>query len=166
MSLIPLDPDPAVLRSAFSQFPTGVVALAAVVDGEQIGLVASSFTVGVSQEPPLVMFAVQNSSTTWPVLRTASRIGVSVLAAGHDLVCRQLSSRKGDRFRDLEIETTSQGSIFVKEAPIWLECSIENEVPAGDHHVVILRVESLRVEAEIDPLVYHRSSFRLLARSA
>lgn len=65
--------DATELRKAFSAFPTGVVALAGTVDGEPTVLVASSFAVGVSQDPPLVMFAVQHSSTTWPVLRKRRR---------------------------------------------------------------------------------------------
>ncbi|MDW3458670.1 flavin reductase, partial [Escherichia coli] len=46
-----------MLRDAFGAFPTGVVAVAAQVDGRLVGLAASSFT-SVSLEPPLVSFAV------------------------------------------------------------------------------------------------------------
>ena len=47
------DLDPKRLREAFGVFPTGVVAVAAEVDGELVGLAASSFT-SVSLEPALV----------------------------------------------------------------------------------------------------------------
>ena len=50
------------IRQAFYNFPSGVAAICAVVDGVPKGLAASSFTVGVSLEPPLVSVAVQNSS--------------------------------------------------------------------------------------------------------
>jgi flavin reductase (DIM6/NTAB) family NADH-FMN oxidoreductase RutF len=73
------DLQPAALRQAFGRFPSGIAALCAQIDGTPNGIVASSFTVGVSMEPPLVMFAVQNTSRTWPVLRGADRIGVSIL---------------------------------------------------------------------------------------
>lgn len=50
------------LREAYSHFPQGVVLLAAEVDGVRHGLLASTFTVGVSLTPPLVSVAVQRSS--------------------------------------------------------------------------------------------------------
>ncbi|GAB6983504.1 hypothetical protein JCM10369A_00280 [Nocardioides pyridinolyticus] len=50
------DLDPTRLREAFGVFPSGVVAVAAEVDGELVGLVASSFT-AVSLEPALVSFS-------------------------------------------------------------------------------------------------------------
>ena len=60
------------LREAFGVFPSGVVAVAAEVDGQLVGLAASSFT-SVSLEPPLVSFSVANTSKTWPTLRRRRR---------------------------------------------------------------------------------------------
>ncbi|TFD53329.1 flavin reductase [Cryobacterium frigoriphilum] len=167
MTLTAYSPDPELLRTTFSHFPTGVVALAAEVDGEQVGMVASSFTVGVSMDPPMVLFSVQNGSTTWPDLRAAGRIGISVLAETHGSACRQLSSRnKQSRFDNLDIETSTAGAIFVHGSPVWLECVVRSEVPAGDHHVVLLEVLSLRTDPLVDPLVYHDSGFRQLHKAA
>ena len=79
------DLDPAQLRQAFGIFPSGVVAVAAEVDGRLVGLAASSFT-SVSLDPPLVSFSIANTSKTWPDLRRASHLGVTVLAHHHGLV--------------------------------------------------------------------------------
>jgi flavin reductase (DIM6/NTAB) family NADH-FMN oxidoreductase RutF len=162
MSRLSEVPSPSLLRTAFGHFPTGVAALAATVDEAQVGLVASTFAVGVSLEPPLVLFAIQNTSTTWPVLRRARRIGVSVLGESHDQACRQLASKTGDRFAGLDVATTENDALFMHDAPMWLECTIEAEVPAGDHHVVLLRIMSLDTHPDINPLVFHRSSFHRL----
>ncbi|UPO78390.1 flavin reductase family protein [Arthrobacter sp. Helios] len=157
------DLQPTALRRAFGRFPSGIAALCAEIDGVPQGIVASSFTVGVSMEPPLVMFAVQNTSRTWPVLRSAQRIGVSVLGTGHDGVCRQIASRDGDRFAGLELHE-AEGALFLDEAALWLDCSIENEVPAGDHAVVLLRVHGYSTHEDAhEPLVFHGSAFRNLA---
>lgn len=157
--------DPQLIRTAFASFPSGVAALAAVIDGEQIGLVASTFTVGVSLDPPLVLFCVRNDSTTWPVLRRAPSLGISVLGEAHDLACRQLASKAGDRFANISTKSSETGALFVHEAPMWMDCTIEQEVPAGDHHVVLLRVNALQVDAGISPLVFHGSIFRQLAKA-
>src|SRR5689334_9351603 len=93
-------PHPAALRRVFGAFPTGVTALAALVDGQPVGLAASSFT-SVSLDPPLVSVCLAHSSTTWPLLRRATRLGVSVLAAHQEHFGRQLSARGGDRFAGL-----------------------------------------------------------------
>lgn len=158
-----LPADPGALRQAFSRFPSGVAALCARVDGNPVGLVASSFTVGVSLEPPLVMFAVQNTSNTWPVLRTAGRIGVSILADGHSAVCRQLASRQGDRFAGVDMVPYGEEAILVGGATLSMECTIVSETPAGDHAVVILQVHNIGYMPESEPLVFHGSAFRQLA---
>jgi flavin reductase (DIM6/NTAB) family NADH-FMN oxidoreductase RutF len=161
------DLQPDTLRKAFGRFPSGIAALCAIVDGAPQGIVASSFTVGVSMDPPLVMFAVQNTSRTWPIVRTAGRIGVSVLGTGHDGVCRQIASKSGDRFAGLGLHSTDDGALFLEDAALWLDCSVEQEIPAGDHHVVLLRVHALTTHDDAhEPLVFHGSAFRRLEQPA
>jgi flavin reductase (DIM6/NTAB) family NADH-FMN oxidoreductase RutF len=154
--------DKEALETAFAGFPSGVAALTAQVDGVPTGLVATSFTVGVSFEPPLVLFSIKNSSTTWPVLRTAARIGVSVLGHGHEDACLQLASRRRDRFAGLTTETTDEGAIFIADSVMWLDCEISAEIPMGDHTIVVLAVMSLKHAADIEPLIYHGRAFRRL----
>ncbi|WP_432506299.1 flavin reductase family protein [Kineococcus arenarius] len=160
--LVPFEDDPSALRSTFALFPSGVAALSAVVDGEPVVLVASSFQVGISADPPLVLFAVQHTSTSWPRLRNAPRLGVSVLGEAHDAVARQLASRAADRFAGVETTTTPTGAHLVHGAPVWMECSIHSEVPAGDHDVVLLQVHATGTAPDTEPLVWHGSSFRAL----
>ena len=70
--------NPSTLREAFGHFPSGVIAIAAEIDGTRVGLAASTF-VPVSLEPPLVSFCVQNTSETWPKLKDLPYLGISVL---------------------------------------------------------------------------------------
>ncbi|MCG2624805.1 flavin reductase family protein [Arthrobacter sp. I2-34] len=164
MSLNTYAPDPQLLRETFGHFPSGVAALAAEVDGVRHVLVASSFTVGVSLEPPLVMFAVQNSSSTWPGLRAAERIGISILGAGHGQLCRQLAGRdKSARFAGIEAVTGTGGAVFIPGAPVWFECSVYDEHPAGDHQVIFFQIHALHADKGLEPLVFHGSRFRQLA---
>lgn len=157
------DLDRATLRETFGHFPSGVAALCSDRKGVSQGIIASTFTVGVSLDPPLVMFAVQNSSRTWPLVRDGERIGVSILAADQAQVCRQIASKSGNRFADVSVTTTPSGAVFLDGAGLWLDCSIESETPAGDHTVVLLRVHGFSAgHNRHDPLIFHGSDFRSL----
>jgi flavin reductase (DIM6/NTAB) family NADH-FMN oxidoreductase RutF len=169
MTVTPLttnqDLDPARLREAFGVFPSGVVAVAAEVDGMPIGLAASSFT-SVSLEPALVSFSVANSSKTWPTLRTAERLGVTILADHHGEVCRQLAGPVDDRFEGLTISATDEGAVTLDDGLARFACSIHQEVEAGDHTVVLLRLHAVEHADTSLPLVFHRSAFGRLSTSA
>ena len=158
-----LSPVGDAVRQTFALFPSGVAAIAAEIDGVARVLVASSFQVGISADPPLVLFAVQRTSETWPLLRAAPRLGVSVLGEAHESAARQLASKVADRFSGIATETTGSGAILIDGAPVHLECSMEGETPAGDHEVVLLRVHALATDPAAAPLVFHGSTFRRLS---
>jgi flavin reductase (DIM6/NTAB) family NADH-FMN oxidoreductase RutF len=155
------DLSPASLREAFGHFPTGVIAIAAEVDGVRVGLAASTF-VPVSLDPPLVSFCVQNTSETWPKLKDLPALGISVLGESHDAAAKTLAAKTGDRFAGLETESRISGAVFVHGTSVWLESAIEQLIPAGDHTIVILKVSELTVHDDVAPIVFHRSTFRRL----
>ncbi|MCW2843555.1 MAG: ntaB [Nocardioides sp.] len=169
MTVTPLttnqDLDAARLREAFGIFPSGVVAVAAEVDGQRVGLAASSFT-SVSLEPALVSFSVANTSKTWPMLRRAGRLGVTILAAHHGDVCRRLAGPVEHRFDDVPLTATDDGAVTLDEGLARFDCSIYNEVEAGDHTIVILELHAVEHSDTSLPLVFHRSAFGRLAASA
>jgi flavin reductase (DIM6/NTAB) family NADH-FMN oxidoreductase RutF len=155
------DLSPASLREAFGHFPSGVIAIAAEVDGTRVGLAASTF-VPVSLDPPLVSFCVQNSSTTWPKLKDLPLLGISLLGESHDAAARTLAAKTGDRFAGLSTVSTDGGAVFIEGTSVWLESAIEQVVPAGDHVIIVLRVHAMTLHDEVAPIVFHRSTFRRL----
>ncbi|EKF25550.1 flavin reductase like domain protein [Mycolicibacterium hassiacum DSM 44199] len=155
------DLSPTTLREAFGHFPTGVIAIAAEVNGTRVGLAASTF-VPVSLDPPLVSFCVQNTSETWPKLRDLPALGISVLGESHDKAARTLAAKTGDRFAGLQTVSRESGAVFIEGTSVWLESSVEQLVPAGDHTIVILRVLDITIHEDIAPIVFHRSTFRRL----
>lgn len=153
--------DPGELRRAFGAFPSGVVAVAAVVGGAPTGMAASSFT-SVSLTPALVAFSVANSSSTWQSLRWADHVGLSVLASHHGRVCRQLAGPAPERFTGLSTRTTERGALLLDDAVATFECSLEREIEAGDHTMVLLRLHAVEDAGAGSPLVFHRSGFERL----
>ncbi|MEO9326093.1 flavin reductase family protein [Nocardioides sp. C4-1] len=160
------DLDPDRLRQAFGVFPSGVVAVAAEVDGVRTGLAASSFT-SVSLDPPLVSFSIANSSKTWPDLRRADHLGVTVLADHHGDVCRQLAGPVAQRFDGVATSVTEHGALLLDEGLARFDCSVHREVEAGDHTIVLLLLHAVDAGADAahsaPPLVFHRSGFGRLA---
>ncbi len=157
--------DQAQLRSAFAQFPQGVVAVAAEVNGTPEGIVGSTFTVGVSLDPPLVTFAVQHSSSTWPKLReSAARLGVSVIGREQFGLCRQIASKdRENRFTDVAHTVRDEGALTIDGAPMWLTTRIYDQITAGDHDIIVLEILDLEVSPGKEGLVFHESEFKELS---
>lgn len=155
------DLDAKRLRAAFGVFPTGVVAVASQVDDELIGLAASSFT-SVSIDPPLVSFSVATTSKTWPTLRRAAHLGLTILAEHHSAVCRQLAGAVEHRFDGVKVSATAEGAVTLDEGLARFDCTIYREVEAGDHTIVILRLHAVEHTDTSQPLVFHRSVFGTL----
>jgi flavin reductase (DIM6/NTAB) family NADH-FMN oxidoreductase RutF len=162
MATTPRALDPLSLREVFSAFPSGVVALAALIDGRPVGMAASTFA-PVSLDPPLVSVCIARTSATWPLLRMSRTIGLSVLSANQQDACKQLSAKQSnDRFHGLQWTSTHGGAVMLTGASAWLECIIDKRVPAGDHDIAVLQICDLDGHYDIAPLVFHGSQFRAI----
>lgn len=154
------------LREAYSHFPQGMVLVAAEIDGVRHGLVASTFTVGVSLDPPLVSVAVQHSSLTWPVLREHGWLGVTVLGRRQAPLARQLAAKDRERrFDGIATDVGEHGTLTLQDAPAWMSVRLYDQMRAGDHDLVLLEVLSIGSRPEAEAVVFHRSEFKHLVQS-
>jgi flavin reductase (DIM6/NTAB) family NADH-FMN oxidoreductase RutF len=149
------------LRRVYGAYPSGVAALAGLVNDVPVGIAASSF-IPVSLDPPLVSVCVARTSSTWPILRGLPRLGISVLGADQEGVSRQLGAKIGDRFNGVSWRAATDGGVLLDAAAAWYECSIDNEIVAGDHDIVVFRVHDLDVVPGVSPLVFHASAYHRL----
>lgn len=151
----------AAVKDMFARTPTGVFAVCVDIDGGVEGFVVSSF-VGISIEPPLVGFFVQEGSTTWPMLVDAPAFGLSLLGTSHGGAVGQMAGKGGERFDGVGTDLLPSGAVVLQDAVISMEATLFSEVPVGDHRLVVLRIREVFSGVGGDPLVYLRSSVRSL----
>ena len=148
-------------RDALGRFATGVAFVTAAPDGEPTGLIVNSLT-SVSLEPPFISFCPSRSSLTWSRMRRARRFGVNVLGRQHERFAMRATPAGADRFDGLNWEPGPRGVPLLTDALATLECEIHAEHPAGDHWIVVGRVNDVRTSPLKDPLVFFASAFGTL----
>ena len=125
-------------------------------------MVVTSFT-SVSLRPALVAFCAAHTSTTWPVIADACSCCINVLAASQEDLCRQLATKGPRRFEGIEWATTASGAPMLAGVVGWLDCRIVETRHAGDHDLVLLEVLSHDADPALEPLLFHRSTYRTFA---
>ena len=148
-------------REALGRFATGVTLVTAAAEGAPLGLVANSLA-AVSLSPPLVSFCPSRDSFTWQRMRRARRFGVNVLGHQHEAFVRRAAPAGAERFAGIDWNLTPSGVPRLGDALAFIECAIDAEHPAGDHLIVVGRVEDAHVDQAGTPLVFWASRFGCL----
>ena len=154
-------PEARSFRDALGRFATGVAFVTAAPDGEPVGLIVNSLT-SVSLEPPLVSFCPSRSSLTWSRMRRAGRFGVNILGRQHEPFAKRAIPAGADRFVGLNWELGPRGVPLLNDALATLECEIVAEHAAGDHWIVVGRVDDVRTSPLKDPLIFFAGAFGTL----
>ncbi|MCU4183427.1 flavin reductase family protein [Acidiferrimicrobium sp. IK] len=150
----PADPSsPPDYRRVLGRIPTGVAIVAGIYGARPVGVAVGSFT-SVSLDPPLVGFFIATTSTTWPVIELSGGFCASILGADQDGVSRQFGTSGAERFAGCGWRSSPGGRPIIDGAVAWLDCSIEEILPAGDHRLVLGRIESMASSHDGEPLVF------------
>ncbi|MET4165997.1 MULTISPECIES: flavin reductase family protein [Gordonia] len=146
-------------REVLAHFGSGVVVItSARPDGSPVGMTVGSFT-SISMEPPLVGFFAGNTSTTLPSVVSNGAFCANVLAEDQHLLARTFARSGADKFAGVDWTRSANGSPRLAGAHAWIECTIDDHRPIGDHDLVVGRVDALGVPTASDPLIFHRSVF-------
>ncbi|MEV0366769.1 flavin reductase family protein [Nocardia fusca] len=156
------EPTTGEFKSALGRFCSGVTIVTATGPDGPVGFSCQSFS-SLSLEPPYICFCPAVTSTSWPRIRAAGSFCVNVLAGDQDEVCRAFARSGTDKFAGVEWTRGGNGAPRLAGSLVSLECTLEEEVPGGDHTIVIARVTAVGPIREAEPLLFYRSSFRDLA---
>lgn len=139
-------------------FGSGVTVITSRSDDGPVGFTASSVA-SLSLQPVLVMVGVAEHGETLAAMRTSGAFGVNILSREQEaLAVRFAATDRDDRFRDLPLTTGPTGSPLLDTSLAWLDCRFHAEFPAGDHVVVVGRVEACAALPG-EPLLYYRGRF-------
>ncbi|MFE9097172.1 flavin reductase family protein [Streptomyces sp. NPDC007264] len=155
--------DPGEFRRVLGGFASGVTVITApAADGEAspAGFACQSFS-SLSLDPPLVVFMVGRTSTTWPRIARAGVFCVNVLTARQAELCRGFAVSGGEKFAGVDHEPAPfSGSPRLAGAAAWIDCAIHAVHTGGDHLIVVGRVGALGTgDHEAAPLLFHKGRF-------
>jgi flavin reductase (DIM6/NTAB) family NADH-FMN oxidoreductase RutF len=153
-----LRPDQFV--SILGAFPTGVGIVTTVdAQGRPRGLTTNAI-MSVSLTPPLLAVGIDRESRTLPMLEAAGVFVVNFMGAGSEALCRTFSSRSEDKFAGVIWEPNRDGAPrLLDDAHGWADCRVERLIEAGDHVLVLGRVDGGGRVDEIRPVIYFGRSF-------
>ncbi|MCC5950719.1 MAG: flavin reductase family protein [Acidimicrobiia bacterium] len=150
--------DAARFRQVLGHFPTGVTVVTTMADGKPAGLAVGSFC-SLSLDPPQVLFCAGSQSSTFAKIRDAGSFCVNILAEDQEDVCRVFAGKAADKFEGLGWKHSSTGNPVLNGVLATIDCSLENAIESGDHHIVIGAVEGLELHHEGDPLLFFRGGY-------
>ncbi|MES1247155.1 MAG: flavin reductase family protein [Actinomycetota bacterium] len=148
--------DVTLFREIMSRLAAGVAIVTSTgADGAPQGLTATSVT-SVSAEPPLVLVCVEHGSRTLAAIRSSRRFAVNLVHEAAEATAARFAAAHDDKFERSPWRPGRHGSPLLHEDTLaWAECVVDQEVEAGDHVIVIGRVEHGAVHAESRPPLTH-----------
>lgn len=153
--------DTKTFRHVLGHFCSGVVIVTGTGDGEPAGLSAQSFT-ALSLEPPMVLFCVARTSTSWPRFRDSGRFRVHVLGKHQEELCRRFAVSGGPKFADVDWAWDDKGNPTIAGCSAYVDCRLKTVYDEGDHHIVIGHVDDAHLGNSSEPLLFYQGAFRRL----
>lgn len=126
----------------FRRLTTGVYVVTASHDAARDGFTAAWVT-PVAFEPLLLALSVNPKNATWALIEKSRRFAVNVIDASQQELARHFgltSGRDVDKLSAVRTTREPGGFLVLSDAVAWVGCTVEQQVPAGDHVVVLARV--------------------------
>jgi flavin reductase (DIM6/NTAB) family NADH-FMN oxidoreductase RutF len=143
-----------------ARLPSGVVVVSARLGNGYRGLTASSL-VSVSTEPPMVMVGLEREATTRIAVVESRAFNVSVLTRSQEFMAERFAGRApavDTAWLEVPHRLGTNGIPLIEGCAAWLECSLVQVHPAGDHDICVGKVEAA-VRGAGDPLILWDRAF-------
>ena len=149
-------------RDVMGAFPSGVTIVTTQGENGPVGFTCQSFY-SVSVDPPLVSFSIARTSKSLAAVRASGRVVINFLGAAQRHLSTQFARSGTDKWAGVAwTPADDNGSPVLDEVTGWVAGDVEREIEAGDHLIFLVRVSALHAAPDVEPLVFHRGSYREL----
>jgi len=153
-------------RNALGQFATGVTVVTVEREpGSVFGMTANAFA-SVSLNPMLILVCVEERAKILPHLHKKQKFGVSVLKEGQQAIseyfAQAVQHSEAEHRLGLRYRWTAEGVPVLEDTVLQLGCSVVATHIAGDHTIVVGKVEDAEIQGG-EPLLFFRGEYRSIA---
>ena len=147
-----------IVRNVHRRYPTGVSVVSVTApDGKPYGLAVNSFS-SVSLDPPLILFAVNVTASSYPWMFSADHMAVNVLSTSQTAVVKRFAQSGGDKFADIAWTKGETGSPLISGCTGRFELAVRYKIPAYTHTIIIGEVVSAEYTDD-SPMIYLGGKF-------
>lgn len=155
--------DPALKKTVLRLFTYGLYAITAK-HGEEVSMMTANWITQASFDPPLIVMAVQHDSHSRRVIEASGAFVVNL----YDESQRELAGQLGMKFAkhpEKQNELIWQtgpvtGSPILEAALGWVECKVVNQMPSGDHVLLLAEVVEVGQNRQGIPLTLKDAGFK------
>jgi flavin reductase (DIM6/NTAB) family NADH-FMN oxidoreductase RutF len=129
------------------KFTTGLYILG-VDNGEIRNGMTVSWVTQVSFEPPMVMAAVKKTRFTHDLIHFGGKFTINVLRKDQKEIIGRFKGNKEvtqDTIGGVPVAAAANGAPYLKDSVGYVECTLVNEIEAGDHTIFIGEVTGERL---------------------
>lgn len=150
-------------RQVLGQFATGITVIVTRSPQGFHGMTANSFT-SVSLEPPMILVCIDQKAQTFQYLSRAAAFSISILEANQKDLSQVFANPQpsSDPFQSIAVQHTQAGIPYLSSGIAHLGCHVEASYPAGDHKIVVARVDEFGASHSREPLIFYGGQYRTL----
>jgi 3-hydroxy-9,10-secoandrosta-1,3,5(10)-triene-9,17-dione monooxygenase reductase component len=152
------------LKEVMRLLPYPVTVVTTVADNRQRGITIGSFT-SLSMEPPLISFNVTKDSQMHELLEIAEQFVVHIPGSGQQEICTRFAlpdQSDEEQFQGIRFKQSENKPPVLEGVIAEIHCSMYNLVEAGDHSIVIGKVESIKRNREELSILYCNGAYQTL----
>lgn len=146
------------LRDAFGAFMTGVtVVTSRDKNGKPVGFTANSFA-SVSLDPALLLVSIDKRSANFSNFTGCTWFAVNILSEQQKETSNIFAQKVEDRFGLIDWRASDNGTPLIDGSSAWFDCALHQVIDAGDHAILLGRVEGFD-SAGTAGLGYYRGAY-------
>ena|GEM_PF-332661 len=152
------------LKEVMRLLPYPVTVITAVAGDRKRGITIGSFT-SLSMDPPLISFNVTNDSQMHELLADAKQFVVHIPGAGQQELCTRFAlpdQSDEEQFDGLSFKQDNGGPPVLDGVIAEIHCTKFRLFRAGDHSIVIGRVERINRNREELSILYCNGTYQNL----
>lgn len=144
-------------RALFRNHPGGVAVI--TVGGERLAGFTATSVISVSAEPPLLVFSINKTSSSWPIVAEAKSAVVHFLSKHDRPIADRFATSGIDRFADLDYTVLETGEPLISGVETWAQGTFIDRVEAGSSVLFVMQIETSSAAEAHPPLVYQARNY-------